>query len=570
MSVVYLGYDEQLGRRIALKILSQELSEDDAFRTRFARESQLAAGLEHPNIVPVYEAGESDGLLFIAMRYIEGTDLRGLLKKQGALNPNHALRLLRPIAAALDVAHRRGLVHRDVKPANILISADDRGTEHSYLSDFGLTKHTTSQSGLTKTGQFMGTIDYVAPEQIRGGSDVDGRTDQYSLACVIFETLTGDVPFERETDVARLFGHLEDQPPSVTSRQPQLPQAIDEVVAHGMAKSPDERYENCSDLLDAATSAFEKRPQDVTMPPPVAPTIAATPPPPPPTEVAIDRAASQPAPQPASKSPGGSKRPLMIVASIAVLIAIAVLIVGPRLVSNDEDRAGPETGSPQGPTAQSQTGSDATGAEPTGSGPTGSEPTGTPGVFFDDFSDPASGWGTRNGAVFQAEYVKGRYQVTVSYAGPAYQELKGNGVSGDVRIEVDARAASDAFNYYGVTCHGINATPTSAQTYYFLISTDGDYAIGFFDFGANSTFEDYVIDTSSAINRGAESNRLEATCSQKGQSMKLSLVVNGEFVDSVTVDDPLLLEGRSGLAVHVGEGSDFGIASFDNFQMTEL
>ena len=273
------------------------------------------------------------------MRYIEGTDLRGLLKKQGSLNPNHALRLLRPIAAALDVAHRRGLVHRDVKPANILISTDERGTEHSYLSDFGLTKHTTSKSGLTKTGQFMGTIDYVAPEQIRGESEVDGRTDQYSLACVIFETLTGDVPFERETDVARLFGHLEDQPPSVTSRQPQLPQAIDDVLAHGMAKSPDERYENCSDLLDAATSAFEKRPGDVTLPPPIAPTIAATPPPPPPPEVTSERAASRAASEPAAKSSGGSKRPLVIAASIAVLVAIAALIVGPRLVSDDKDRA---------------------------------------------------------------------------------------------------------------------------------------------------------------------------------------------------------------------------------------
>ena len=160
--------------------------------------------------------------------------------------------------------------------------------------------------------------------------------------------------------------------------------------------------------------------------------------------------------------------------------------------------------------------------------------------------------------------------MTVSYVGPAYQELKGHGLSGDVRIEVEARAASDAFNYYGVTCHGVNASPTSGQTYYFLISTDGDYAIGAFDFGAKASFEDFVIDTSSVINKGAESNQLEATCSQKGESMKLSLVVNGEFVDSVTVDDPLLLEGRSGLAVHVGEGSDFGIASFDNFRMSDL
>jgi serine/threonine protein kinase len=176
MSVVYLAEDTRLGRRVAIKLLSSELAEDEAFRTRFVRESQLAAGLEHPNIVPVYEAGETDAQLYIAMRYVRGTDLRSLIVREAPLDPDRTISLLRPVASALDVAHRRGLVHRDVKPANILIASDE-GQEHVYLSDFGLTKHTASHSGLTKTGQFMGTVDYVAPEQIQGagGRRQDGR-----------------------------------------------------------------------------------------------------------------------------------------------------------------------------------------------------------------------------------------------------------------------------------------------------------------------------------------------------------------------------------------------------------
>ena len=211
MSVVYLAKDPRLERSVAIKVLSDELADDQSFRSRFVRESQLAAGLDHPNIVPVYEAGEIEGKLFIAMRYVRGTDLRTLVAQEGSLPTERTVRLLRPIASALDAAHRAGLVHRDVKPANILV-AQDQEEEHPYLSDFGLTKHTSSKSGLTQTGTFMGTVDYVAPEQIQGG-EVDGRADEYSLACVLYQCLTGVVPFDKGTDVATLFGHLQDPPP---------------------------------------------------------------------------------------------------------------------------------------------------------------------------------------------------------------------------------------------------------------------------------------------------------------------------------------------------------------------
>ena len=254
MSVVYLAKDPRLERSVAIKVLSDELADDQSFRSRFVRESQLAAGLDHPNIVPVYEAGEIEGKLFIAMRYVRGTDLRTLVMQEGSLPTERTVRLLRPIASALDAAHRAGLVHRDVKPANILV-AQDQDEEHPYLSDFGLTKHTSSKSGLTQTGTFMGTVDYVAPEQIQGG-EVDGRTDEYSLACVLYQCLTGVVPFDKGTDVATLFGHLQDPPPRISARRPEVAPALDEAVARGMAKEPNDRHPTCTAMFDAAARAI--------------------------------------------------------------------------------------------------------------------------------------------------------------------------------------------------------------------------------------------------------------------------------------------------------------------------
>ncbi|HEX9235366.1 MAG TPA: serine/threonine-protein kinase, partial [Actinomycetota bacterium] len=188
MSVVYLAEDLNLGRKIALKVLAPELAGDARFRERFVRESRLAASLEHPNIIPIHDAREADGVLYIAMRYVEGTDLKGLIKEEGRLDPGRTLSIVGQVAGALDAAHARGLVHRDVKPGNILIAraSESGGPEHVYLSDFGLTKRATSDSGITATGQFVGTLDYAAPEQFEG-KPLDGRTDQYSLGCCLYE-----------------------------------------------------------------------------------------------------------------------------------------------------------------------------------------------------------------------------------------------------------------------------------------------------------------------------------------------------------------------------------------------
>ena len=256
MAAVYLAEDPRLKRKVALKVLAPELAADDAFRRRFIGESERLASVDHPNIIPVYEAGEDGDLLFIAMRYVDSTDLKQLIARGGSLPPELAVSIVTQVAGALDAAHARGLVHRDVKPANILVAAGS-GSQHAYLSDFGLTKRTGGTSGLTKTGQFMGTIDYVAPEQI-SGKGVDARTDQYALACVLFECLTGHPPYMRDDDAAVLFSHISGPPPKVTSERPLLPQEIDDVIVKGMAKDRNDRFATCLELANAARSALAK------------------------------------------------------------------------------------------------------------------------------------------------------------------------------------------------------------------------------------------------------------------------------------------------------------------------
>ena len=260
MSVVYVAEHLALGRRVALKVLDPRLAEDERFRERFVRESRLAAALEDPNIIPIYEAGEQDGVLFIAMRRVGGTDLSVVLDNEGALDPSRAVHIIMQVANGLDAAHGHGLVHRDVKPGNILIvpPPDPSRSEHVYLSDFGLTKRAASDSGITGTGQFVGTLDYAAPEQFEG-RPLDARTDVYSLGCVLYECLTGEVPYRREQNAALMYAHLSEPPPKVTAARPDLDPAIDAVVATAMAKSPVDRYSSAGALAVAARDALAER-----------------------------------------------------------------------------------------------------------------------------------------------------------------------------------------------------------------------------------------------------------------------------------------------------------------------
>ncbi|MFL5955368.1 MAG: protein kinase domain-containing protein [Gaiellaceae bacterium] len=247
-SVVYRAEHVRLGRAAAVKLLAPSLGESD-FRERFLRESKLAASLDHPNIVPVYDAGEEDGVLYIAMPCVDGSDLKALLVRDGRLPLRRTLRIVGQVGSALDAAHARGLVHRDVKPANILVGSNDR----ALLSDFGVAKDLAS-GGATRTGGFVGTIEYSAPEQIEG-RDVDARADQYALACVLYECLVGVAPFHRSSDVAILNAHLHAAPPRLTKAAPDLPPALEPVLAKALSKSPLDRYATCGEFVAAARAA---------------------------------------------------------------------------------------------------------------------------------------------------------------------------------------------------------------------------------------------------------------------------------------------------------------------------
>jgi DNA-binding beta-propeller fold protein YncE len=255
MGTVYRAEDLRLGRKVAVKLIAPELAGDERFRERFLRESRIAASLDHPHIVPIHGAGDDDGALYLAMRYVEGTDLAHVIAEHGALDPRRALAVLEQVAEALDAAHERGLVHRDVKPSNILL-ARAGGKEHAYLSDFGLTKQASSLSGLSVAGQILGTLDYVAPEQIRG-EPVDGRADVYALACVLHECLTGTPPFPRATDVAVLWAHVHEPPARARVLRPSLPPAMDDVLSRGLAKDPAGRPATCGELIAAAGAVLE-------------------------------------------------------------------------------------------------------------------------------------------------------------------------------------------------------------------------------------------------------------------------------------------------------------------------
>ncbi len=335
MSMVYRAQHLRLERTVALKVLMPELSQDDSFKERFTRESRLAASLDHPNVIPIYEAGDEGGVFYIAMRFVGGSTLKHVLETDGPLPAARAASVMSQVASALNAAHEeKGLVHRDVKPANILVVSGHgaEGGDHVYLSDFGIAKQRAA-GALTKTGMFVGTADYAAPEQIEG-RELDRRADVYALGCVLYETLTGAPTYEKDSEVALMYAHLLEPPPQVTHKRPDLSPEIDAVVAKAMAKSPDDRYATATEFAAAMRKALigteTRRTQqsDQTRVPETvltagAVSTAAAPPaePPPP--------AAQPAPLPAEPDGGGPKRKKWLLpVAIILLLLIAGGIVG--------------------------------------------------------------------------------------------------------------------------------------------------------------------------------------------------------------------------------------------------
>ena len=340
MSVVYKARHSRLGTSVALKVLAPELSADDTFRERFLREAQMAAGVDHPNVIPIQDMGLHEDSLYIVMRYVSGGDLRALLNTSGLLEPGQALALLMPIARALDAAHAEGLVHRDVKPANILIQRSATGaTEHVYLTDFGIAKSTSSSvSGLTRAGGMIGTAEYMAPEQMEG-REVSARTDVYALATTFYECLTGRIPFQRELEegVRPPVGPV----PPVGSVRPEFPSALDAAIARALAPNPLDRYATCVEFLSACEQALGSRepglaglgaaPAPATVesdavlesdapPPPAAPAPPVAPPPaapPPPTD---------PQHQPVSEEPGRRRVRARVAAGALLVVLIGGVI----------------------------------------------------------------------------------------------------------------------------------------------------------------------------------------------------------------------------------------------------
>jgi hypothetical protein len=334
MGVVYRAAELRPERTIALKVIAPELAAEAQFRTRFLRESQLAATIEHPHVVPVLRVGEEGGRLFIAMRLIRGKDLAAIIADEQRLEPVRIGRLVDQIADALDTAHAMGLVHRDVKPANILVESHRRG-EHAYLTDFGLTKALGSSTGVTSTGVVVGTVDYMAPEQLAGGP-LDARTDVYSLGCVLFQGLTGSVPYPMEHRAARMYAHVNAAPPTVTGLVPDAPPQFDEVVRRALAKNPDDRYPSAGDLARAAVAASERRTQIAVTERNVGAGDAAP-------ATGMHEATTRVQPQPTAADPGTQRRPVAAtsgtrrrllalggaggVAVVALIVAVIALLV---------------------------------------------------------------------------------------------------------------------------------------------------------------------------------------------------------------------------------------------------
>jgi serine/threonine-protein kinase len=254
MGVVYRGTELSLERPVAIKLIAADRATDDAARRRFEREARLMAAIDHPNVIPVYAAGEQDGDLYLIMRYVDGTDLQRRLREGGPLAPAEAARVTDQVARALDAAHSRGLVHRDVKPANVLLAGD-----HVYLTDFGITRLVDEHTRATDTGEWVGTVDFMAPEHLRGDA-TDARADVYSLGCVLYACLTGVAPFRRATLAATITAHLRERPPAPSLARPDLPRGFDHVVGRALAKNPAHRYASAGELGEAALDAAAGRP----------------------------------------------------------------------------------------------------------------------------------------------------------------------------------------------------------------------------------------------------------------------------------------------------------------------
>ena len=568
MSVVYLAEDTRLKRKTALKLLASDLAADEGFRQRFVSESELAASLDHPNVIPIFEAGEADGVLFIAMRYVKTTDLKALIRAKGrSLEPRRILSIMAQTASALDAASEQGLVHRDVKPGNILVAEGQGtgGTDHVYLSDFGLTKRQETPTGLTRTGQFVGTVDYVAPEQIEG-KPIDGRTDQYALACVLYECLTGHAPYPKDAETAVLIAHLMEAPPRITAERPELPSGIDNVLAKAMAKVKEDRYPNCTSFVRAAAEALGALPPGASGPVTLPGSTFQSAPPAPDQRAPTPYAPApyfQPAPYQAPQGPGPTftpsesppfapakpkRRNALLIGGVVAALAIAVVIG--VVVAGGKGSKGPQGGS--SPTGAASGGftitKDAAGRVVSAS---------------DTFSNPSSGWGSLDTGAKKQGYLGGEYQILFSQ--PTFTTVHWDSVGrmGDVVVQADVRfvGGPQTGNGFGLACRN----EQGSTAYYFVISSDGNFAIEKSSGGQQAS--QLLSNNSPDVHVGQATNHVKGICrgGAGGSPVKLVMFVNGHKQGSFTDSSATLSTGAVGFTALGQPGVDL---RFDNFKVT--
>ena len=503
MSRVYRAEHLRLGRRDAMKILAPELLADATFRDRFEREWRVAAGIDHPNIITVYDAGESDGHFYIAMRLVETTDLRALLKRDGPLPPERGVRIVGQTASALDAAHVRGLVHRDIKPGNVLVAEGD----HVYLSDFGLAKNTAADKGLTRSGHFLGTVGYAAPEQIHGRA-LDPRTDVYGLACLTYECLTGAWPYERESEAEIMQAHLEAPPPRPSATRPDLPDGLDEVIAKGLAKAKEDRYETCGAFASAVQAALVNGRPAAAARRVVPHTVLAG---------------------------AGHRRPLgrrwwLAGAGAIALVVIAIALAA--ILGGDDDG---------------------------GSVTTGPTPAATRPIFSDGFAS-AGGWYDYDSDAVRLGYQDGRYEIAVkvpdrrAYADTAF-DADASELS-DVAVAVSATPLTSVPGAFGLLCRiGDRAT-----YYGLLLGTQGVVRAVKVAGGTSTVLNSGRI----AAPSGETRLRAECTGGRGGAPTTLTLIVDGRRALRARDTASPLRAGATGLVAESFRRGGVRVA-FDDF-----
>jgi hypothetical protein len=558
MATVYKAYDATLDRFVALKVLAPQLAWEEEFVQRFVREARAAARLKHPNIVTIYDVGRASGWYYFAMDYVAGTTLAEIIRQRGAMPAEEVVRVLEPLAAALDHAHSRGLIHRDVKPSNVIVSEDG----DVVLTDFGIVRAAQAK-GLTRSGTVMGTPAYMAPEQA-SGDDVDPRTDQYALGIVAYEMLAGRVPFDAESTPRLLYKIVHDAPPALRTVRPDLPEAASQVLSRALGKEKKERYGSCRAFVDSLDQSLQAQPADVPTRGPTKPA---------PEQVAVPAPGRATTPRkkevttPAPRKVGRQRTLLLGLGGVGLAI-VGLLCLGAVVVGILLGPWGPGKGDVEPPPIIAPTTAPPTVRQQAATLPPSpspllptpeARPTDTPPsqqvniVFQDSFEDQNSGWEIGDYEAGSVGYEDGAY--TVVSLGPTMPMW---GVADlfltDLVVEVDATqvaAGPENNNEYGVGCR----IQPDGDGHYLSVSGDGYYSI-WLNYGPDwIPLVDWA--ESDAIQQGNATNRILAVC----DGPTLSLFVNG--IHLATVEDETFSGGDIALTATSYEDAATKIA-FDN------